>query len=357
MIRYFGEAIMNLNKRQNDILNYINNKPDCKRLEIEEYIGNYYDKTSKVTIIRDLDILLMSKLITKKGYARNVTYSPVIKNELFREYNTEEYFKKETDERHIKYSQFNFDIFNNLNNILTHDELTILEKINKQYRKKIHNLPPQILKKEFERLLIELSWKSSKIEGNTYSLLDTETLIKNNIEAKGHTKEESIMILNHKNSLNYIFENPDYYKTITLIKIEELHELLTQDLNVNKGLRKSPVGITGTNYKPIFNQHQIKDAMEELISIVNKNINPIEKALITVLMISYIQPFEDGNKRTGRILANAILHANDYCPLSYRSIDETEYKKAVIIFYETNSLAHFKNLFIEQFKFAVEQYF
>jgi len=74
-------------------------------------------------------------------------------------------------------------------------------------------------------------------------------------------------------------------------------------------------------------------------------------------MISYIQPFEDGNKRTGRILANAILLANNYCPLSYRSIDESEYKKAVIIFYENNSLNYFKDLFIEQFKFAVNKYF
>ena len=74
-------------------------------------------------------------------------------------------------------------------------------------------------------------------------------------------------------------------------------------------------------------------------------------------MISYIQPFEDGNKRTGRILANAILFANNYCPLSYRSIDENEYKKAVIIFYENNSLDYFKELFVNQFRFAVEQYF
>lgn len=97
--------------------------------------------------------------------------------------------------------------------------------------------------------------------------------------------------------------------------------------------------------------------MEQLVTSIENTANPIEKALISVLMISYIQPFEDGNKRTGRILANAILHANNYCPLSYRSVDETEYKKAVILFYETNSLCYFKELFTEQFKFAVEQYF
>ena len=204
-----------------------------------------------------------------------------------------------------------------------------------------------MLKKEYERLLIELSWKSSQIEGNTYSLLDTETLIKENIEAKGHKKEEAIMILNHK----------DYFKTITLKKIEELHAILTMGLGVTKGLRKSPVGITGTNYKPLSNQLQIRDAVEKLINAINSIDNVVEKALITVIMISYIQPFEDGNKRTGRILANAILFANGYCPLSYRSISETEYKKAVVIFYENNSINYFKELFINQYKFAVEKYF
>lgn len=346
-----------MNKRQKDILNFINNNTDCKRTDIEEYINNLYDKTSKITILRDIDTLISANLITKNGHSRNTTYSPITDNELFKTYNIEQYFKTPSDNRTVKYSQFNFDIFKNLINIFTPDELANLEEVNKKYITNTNNLSPRMLKKEFERLLIELSWKSSQIEGNTYSLLDTETLIKNNIEAKGHSKEESIMILNHKTALEYIFENPDYYKNLSLKKIEELHELLTKNLGVNKGLRKSPVGIIGANYKPMDNQHQIKNAMEQLVTSIENTANPIEKALISVLMISYIQPFEDGNKRTGRILANAILHANNYCPLSYRSVDETEYKKAVILFYETNSICYFKKLFVEQFKFAVEQYF
>ena len=74
-------------------------------------------------------------------------------------------------------------------------------------------------------------------------------------------------------------------------------------------------------------------------------------------MISYIQPFEDGNKRTARILGNAILLANNTCPLSYRSVNEADYKKAMVLFYEQNSARFFKELFTEQFKFAVENYF
>lgn len=348
---------MELTQRQSKILDFIQEKRSAKRLDVELFINSIDDKTSKVTIIRDLDVLLKQNLIKKTGQARSITYTPAQANEILRKYNVVEYFKIDSDRRKIKYPQFNFDVFNNLNNIFVKNEVQELEKTNNIYRCKIEKLSPVILKKEFERLLIELSWKSSQIEGNTYSLLDTEVLIKDNIEAEGHKKEEAIMILNHKKALEYIFGNGSYYKKLTLKKIEELHAILVDSLSVTKGLRKSPVGIVGTNYKPLSNQHQIKESMEKLIEKTNSTENVIEKALFTVLMISYIQPFEDGNKRTGRILANAILYANNYCPLSYRSINESEYKKAVIIFYENNSLDYFKKLFIEQFKFAVDKYF
>lgn len=348
---------MNLNKRQSLILDYINKRNSSSRLEIEEYVATVDDKSSKNTIIRDLDVLLKNNYIKKTGFARSIRYEPYTSNELLIKYDVDNYFKKEPDSREIKYSQFNFDIFNNLKNLFSADEIKKLESINGIYTNKTIALSKTILKKEYERLLIELSWKSSQIEGNTYSLLDTEVLIKENIEAKGHKKEEAIMILNHKKALEFIFESKDYFKILTLKKLEELHALLTNKLGVNKGLRKSPVGIIGTNYRPLSNQLQIKEAIEKLIATINNTDNVIEKSLITVIMISYIQPFEDGNKRTGRILANAILYANGYCPLSYRSISESEYKKAVILFYENNSIDYFKELFVEQFKFAVEKYF
>jgi len=348
---------MNLTKRQYKILNFIQEQEFAKRADIESYISSFDDKSSKITILRDLEVLLKQKLIKKTGQARSITYFPLNYNELLKKYDVEEYFKTEADNRVIKYSRFNFGVFSQLQNLFSTDELKEIEKTNDIFIQKTQKLTPVILKKEFERLMIELSWKSSQIEGNTYSLLDTEILIKENIEAKGHKTEEAIMILNHKKALDYIFKNKDYFKVITISKLEELHTILTANMGVLKGLRKSPVGIIGTNYKPLSDQHQIKEAVEKLIKQINLSQNPLEKALIAVIMISYIQPFEDGNKRTGRILANAILLANNYCPLSYRSIDEREYKKAVIIFYENNSLDYFKDLFIEQFKFAVNKYF
>ena len=165
------------------------------------------------------------------------------------------------------------------------------------------------------------------------------------------------MILNHKQALDYAAGNKSFFKKITLKQIENMHRLIVAGLNINYGLRKNLVGITGTNYRPLDNQHQIREAMEKLTAYINRAKQPLTKALMAALMILYIQPFEDGNKRTARLLANAILLAFNYCPLSYRGINESDYKKALILFYEQNSAVFFKELFIEQFKFAAASYF
>lgn len=82
-----------------------------------------------------------------------------------------------------------------------------------------------------------------------------------------------------------------------------------------------------------------------------------EKALLALVLLSYIQAFADGNKRTGRIVSNAILVAHGYCPLSFRTADSVEYKKAMLIFYEQNNISAFKKIFIDQYEFAVNTYF
>ena len=118
----------------------------------------------------------------------------------------EEYFLKTTDARNITYQHFNFSVIDNLSGLFSKEELNLFElgRIKLQY--KFTSLDKTLLKRELERFTIELSWKSSQIEGNTYSLLETEELIKNKKEAKGHDKSEAIMILNHKNTFDTILE-------------------------------------------------------------------------------------------------------------------------------------------------------
>jgi len=345
-----------LSKRQLKILEFIRVREIAGNKDIKEFFSKEFGEISRATVARDLDSLLKNKFIIKKGGGRSVLYEENIQSEVLKYINVENYFQKSVDERKI-HENFNFDIFRILQNIFSKEEIQELEKLNKDYQKRIKKLSPTIIKKEFERLTIELSWKSSQIEGNTYSLIDTEILIKNNQETKGHSKEEAIMILNHKKTLDYIRDNKNNFKKLNLRKIESIHSLVVDDLKIAKGLRKGIVGITGTKYKPLDNQYQIKEALEKTVKIINNIRDPFSKALLALLMTSYIQPFEDGNKRTARLLSNAVLLSYDICPLSYRSIDKSDYKKAIIIFYEQNSGKFFKEIFKEQFKFAVENYF
>ncbi|MEK6615771.1 MAG: Fic family protein, partial [Bacteroidota bacterium] len=232
-----------------------------------------------------------------------------------------------------------------------------IEAVTKQFQKRFKRYGAKTLERELQRLTIEFTWKSSQIEGNTYTLLDTERLLVQKKIASGKTHDEALMILNHKLAIDYIFKNPKLFKKITPHLIKSIHQLAVSELRVKTGFRKHGVGITGTNYKPFDNEFQIADAIEGLCHILNKVSHPFIKALIAVTGISYIQPFEDGNKRTARLAGNALLYAYDYCPISYRSVSEIEYKKAIILFYEQHSLEYFARLFTEQYVEGAKIYF
>ncbi len=269
------------------------------------------------------------------------------------------YFDKDIDERVVQES-FNFDLIREVLpkvEIFTKEELSVLFAAQKEFEKNTVGMTDLEYHKEMERLGVDLSWKSSQIEGNTYSLLETERLLKDKQTASGKTKEEAIMLLNHKDALDFVLDVPDYLKELSVHRIEDIHSILTKELGVDRNIRHRRVGITGTNYRPLDNEFQIREALEDTCTLVNGKDNVFEKALLTLVLLSYIQAFVDGNKRTARITSNAILIANGYCPISFRTVDSIDYKKAMLMFYEQNNIAAFKKIFIEQFLFAVKTYF
>ena len=339
-----------------DILQYLHYHPLSSRGDITT--GTAF-KGSDATLKRMIAAGIKAGDIVAEGKARATRYRLSPQAQLLMPLNLDTYFALEVDKRQVQRS-YNFELINGLlteTRLFSDKEQAHLDALQDEFRQHVNELTDNEYRKEMERLGIDLSWKSSQIEGNTYTLLETERLLRESKTAEGKTREEAVMLLNHKESLNFILDNPDYLQELTVSHIEDIHQLLTKDLSIDKGLRRHRVGITGTNYHPLDNEFQIREAMREACELINSKSNIFEKALLTLLLLSYIQPFSDGNKRTARITSNALLIANDYCPLSFRSIDSIDYKKAMLIFYEQNNLYAFKQIFIEQFEFAVKEYF
>jgi len=339
-----------------EILQFLHYHPLANRAEI---MAGLMDAPSESTMKR-----LLSAAV-KEGNVETVGRGPATKYKLTPQAHVTmpldlaTYFDKDIDERVVQES-FNFDLIREVLpkvEIFTKEELSLLSAAQKEFEKNIEGMTDLEYRKEMERLGVDLSWKSSQIEGNTYSLLETERLLKDKQTASGKTKEEAIMLLNHKDALDFVLDVPDYLKELSVHRIEDIHSILIKELGVDRNIRHRRVGITGTNYRPLDNEFQIREALEDTCILVNGKDNVFEKALLTLVLLSYIQAFVDGNKRTARITSNAILIANGYCPISFRTVDSIDYKKAMLMFYEQNNIAAFKKIFIEQFLFAVKTYF
>lgn len=344
---------------------------DLREQQIIDFIKEFGESSSKdifekaaisvsySTLKRMLTKMVSENHLATIGQGKGTKYlvSPVF--EVIQPIDINHYFLKEIDERVVK-AILNLNHLNDVLNgqsVFTVHELQQLNALQLKFKKNVSQLSENEFQKEFERLAIDLSWKSSQIEGNTYSLLETEKLLKEKETASGKTKEEASMLLNHKEAIDFILQNPNYLQPLSVNKIEDIHSILIKELNIERNLRKSRVGISGTNYRPLDNAFQISEALQSTCELINKKENVFEKALLALVLISYIQPFMDGNKRTARIVSNAILMNENYCPLSFRTVDSIDYKKAMLLFYEQHNLSGMKTIFINQYEFAVNTYF
>ncbi|MFK8057153.1 MAG: Fic family protein [Saprospiraceae bacterium] len=346
--------MLTLNRRA--LLDYIKNNPEKSSKEIHE--GALVD-ASYATVKRMLQQLIDERLITPEGAGRGTKYQISHSYSLFYPIDLSTYFEKEIDEREVS-EAYNLDLLSSVLPgiaLFTEGELAKLNALQATFRENISVLSPLEYDKELERLAIDLSWKSAQIEGNTYSLLETERLLKDKETALGKKKEEAIMLLNHKEALDFIIEDPSYIDPLSISRIEDIHTILMKELGIERNIRQRRVGITGTNYRPLDNEYQIREELRKMCDLVNDRENIFEKALLLLVVISYLRAFVDGNKRTGRIISNAILINNGYCPISFRTISPLDYKKAMLVFYEQNNMQAFKEVFIDQFEFSVRTYF
>lgn len=209
------------------------------------------------------------------------------------------------------------------------------------------------------RLLIDLSWASSRLEGNTYGQLDTQQLIEFGQAAEGKDAQETQMILNHKNAIEMLVEQADEigFNQYTLLN---LHAILSDGLLVDPRdcgrLREKAVGISGTTYIPLVLPQKVNDQFQLMLDKAQAIENPFEQAFFAMVFIPYLQPFIDVNKRVSRLAANIPLIMNNLCPLSFIDVPERAYVDAIIGIYETNRVDLLRDVFIWAYERSCQQY-
>ncbi len=229
-----------------------------------------------------------------------------------------------------------------------------LDNLQNQFHAFMQAASEVIKNRWYQKWLIEFAWKSSAIEGNTYDALETETLILDHIEAAGKTHSEAVMILNHQSAISFVYDHHSRFAKPDVRLFEEVHALLTTNLGVTGGIRDVGVGISGSVYRPLASKQDLHSEIEQVATHLTTQ-DIWSCTLATILAISYIQPFEDGNKRTARVLANGFLYANSSVPLVLGNVDPTRYRRACLAFYELGNASLMKEILRESWRRTVEE--
>lgn len=210
-----------------------------------------------------------------------------------------------------------------------------------------------------QRLLIDLSYNSSRLEGNTYSLLDTERLIRLGEEAKSKSAMEAQMILNHKDAIEFLVQSAQEIG-LNRYTILNLHALLANNLLPDPAapgrLRTHGVGIGQSVYTPLAMPQLIEEMFELMLTKVNQIVNPFEQAFFMMVHLPYLQPFEDVNKRVSRLAANIPLNSNNLIPLAFIDVPDDLYIRGLVAVYELNRIELLKDVFLWAYERSSARY-
>lgn len=209
------------------------------------------------------------------------------------------------------------------------------------------------------RLLIDLSWNSSRLEGNTYSLLETERLISAGEAASGKDALDAQMILNHKDAIEFLIDSAAEigFNRYTLLN---LHALLSDNLlgdpTASGRLRTIAVSIGQTTFLPLEGPQRIEECFDQVLDTAAAIRDPFEQSFFTMVHLPYLQPFEDVNKRVSRLAANIPLIRRNLCPLSFVDVPKDTYITAMLGVYEINRIELLRDVFTWAYKRSCERY-
>jgi len=211
----------------------------------------------------------------------------------------------------------------------------------------------------YGRLLIDLSWNSSRLEGNTYSLLETERLLDLGEAAEGRDALEAQMILNHKAAIELLVEQAEEigFNQYTILNLHALlAENLLADPQAGGRLRRIPVGVGGTVYHPLEVPQLIEECFGSILDVAAAIADPFEQAFFALVHLAYLQAFEDVNKRVSRLAANIPLIRGNLCPLSFVDVPERAYVEGVLGVYELNRVELLRDVFVWAYERSSARY-
>ena len=205
-------------------------------------------------------------------------------------------------------------------------------------------------RKVLERFLLDLSWNSSRLEGNTYSLLDTERLLQAGQTAEGKSATEAQMLLNHTAAIEVLVGEPGAPARLDERTLKTLHALLLENLLSNPldegTLRATPVTIGASTYLPLANPQLIDECFRQVVLTAQRIDDPFERSFFILVHVPYLQPFIDGNKRVARLAANIPLVEHNLVPLSFIDVPRDLYQRATLAVYELNRVELLRDLYV-----------
>ncbi len=332
---------------ENHILNIIDHHNKAGRKRIEEGLAAHGIVAEKTTVLRHINKLVSAGILLRQGSGRSTVY---LRDDLHA------YFELPPTERPAKGYDFSLlDRYEpNGEGFFTKQELALLAR-NSEF---VIEDASTYLKNLYLKLVVDLSYASSKFEGNTYTYADTQALIELGEPASGKTEEETIMVLNHRNCVSYLFDNIDSFE-LTPTTIKEFHSLLSIDLIQRRYVgvtRDVVVGIGGSSYTPLDNRFQLEEELLRILNLAGQIENPFEQSLFLLVFLSYLQLFWDVNKRTARLTANIPLLKNHLFPLSFITMKKSDYIRGLLTFYELHRIEPLKQAYIEGYLKSIDRY-
>lgn len=345
--KYLNNRFMPLTDKA--ILDYITDHPGAKRDDVRQ---NLASGASPATVWRALRRLVDAGQLEVSGKARSTVYN------LAGTAAVQAYLKTPYNQRRLAVYQKEFVDCYVPNKSFYLDE-TDRQRLHEAGRLATPLPAGTYSRRILERLLVDLSWASSRMEGNTYSLLETEKLIRFGEEASGKDHKEAVMILNHKRAIQHVVDHlPEI--AISRPDLFDIHALLSDGLLFDPAmagrLRRTPVAIFNSNYRPLDNPFVIEEEFGILVEKAVAITDPFEQSFFLLAHIPYLQAFEDVNKRTSRIASNIPLLKAGLAPMSFLTMGDAAYIDGMLGIYELNNVSLLCEGYVDAYLTSAENY-